>query len=73
VSVAKWRVTWRVFGLMPLRESLGRDRDVTLPADVGRSKKIALNSVGVRSIRDIPGFDFSQVKLNGIGSKPWTT
>jgi predicted RecB family nuclease len=43
--------------------------DVTLLADVGRSKKFALNSVGVKSIRDIPGFDFSRVKLNGIGPK----
>ncbi len=32
--------------------------DVTLLSEVGRSKKIALNSVGVRSIRDIPPFDF---------------
>lgn len=44
-------------------------QDVTLLADVGRSKKIALNTVGVRSIRDIPGFDFSLVKLKGIGPK----
>lgn len=43
--------------------------DVTLLADVGRSKKIALKSVGVRSIRDIPPFDFSLVKLKGIGPK----
>jgi uncharacterized protein len=43
--------------------------DVTLLSDVGRSKKIALNSVGVRSIRDIPAFDFSRVKLKGIGPK----
>jgi len=44
-------------------------QDVTLLADVGRSKKIALNSVGVHSIPDIPGFDFSRVKLKGIGPK----
>ncbi|MBZ5503825.1 MAG: TM0106 family RecB-like putative nuclease [Acidobacteriia bacterium] len=43
--------------------------DVTLLSDVGRSKKVALNSVGVRSIRDIPSFDFSGVKLKGIGPK----
>ena len=43
--------------------------DVTLLADVGRSKKIALNSIGVRSIRDIPGFDFSRVRLSRIGPK----
>lgn len=43
--------------------------DVTLLSDVGRSKKIALNSVGVRTIRDISIFDFSAVKLKGIGPK----
>ena len=43
--------------------------DVTLLSEVGRSRKIALNSVGVRSIRDIPPFDFSRVKLKGIGPK----
>jgi predicted RecB family nuclease len=43
--------------------------DVTLLSDVGRSKKLALNSVGVKSIRDIPVFDFSTVKLRGIGPK----
>jgi predicted RecB family nuclease len=43
--------------------------DVTLLSDVGRSKKLALNSVGVKSIRDIPAFDFSVVKLKGIGPK----
>lgn len=44
-------------------------QDVTLLSDVGRSKKVVLNSVGVKSIRDIPAFDFSQVKLKGIGPK----
>jgi predicted RecB family nuclease len=43
--------------------------DVTLLTDVGRSKKIALNAVGIRSIRDISTFDFSTVKLKGIGKK----
>lgn len=44
-------------------------QDVTLLADVGRSKKVALKSVGVNSIPDIPTFDFSQVKLKGFGPK----
>jgi uncharacterized protein len=43
--------------------------DVTLLADVGRSKKIVLNAVGVRSIQDVAKFDFSTVKLRGIGVK----
>jgi uncharacterized protein len=43
--------------------------DVTLLADVGRSKKIVLNEVGVRSIRDISAFDFSKARLKGIGEK----
>jgi predicted RecB family nuclease len=43
--------------------------DVTLLADVGRSKKVALNAVGIRSIRDISTFDFSTVKLKGIGER----
>lgn len=43
--------------------------DVTLLADVGRSKKVALNAVGIRTIRDISTFDFSTVKLKGIGEK----
>ena len=43
--------------------------DVTLLADVGRSKKIALNAVGVKSIRDVSTFDFSTAKLKGIGEK----
>lgn len=43
--------------------------DVTLLPDLGPSKKQALNAVGVKSIQDIPAFDFSQVKLKGIGQK----
>jgi predicted RecB family nuclease len=43
--------------------------DVTLLAEVGRSKKIILNGVGVRSIQDLAKFDFSAVKLKSIGSK----
>jgi predicted RecB family nuclease len=43
--------------------------DVTLLPDIGRSKKATLNGVGVRSVRDISEFDFSQVKLRGIGAK----
>ncbi|MFZ0885037.1 MAG: TM0106 family RecB-like putative nuclease [Candidatus Acidiferrales bacterium] len=50
-------------------KALVATEDVTLLADVGRSKKIALNSVGVRSIRDVLTFDFSRVKLKGIGPK----
>lgn len=49
--------------------SLVATQDVTLLSDVGRSKKVVLNSVGVKSIRDIPAFDFSRVKLKGIGPK----
>jgi uncharacterized protein len=43
--------------------------DVTLLPDIGRSKKIALNGVGIRSIGDIPKFDFSGVDIKGIGQK----
>jgi uncharacterized protein len=43
--------------------------DVTLLAGVGRSKKIALKAAGVNSIRDVSTFDFSSVKLKGIGDK----
>jgi predicted RecB family nuclease len=43
--------------------------DVTLLADVGRSKKVALNAVGIRTIRDISTFNFSTVQLKGIGEK----
>lgn len=50
-------------------KALVATEDVTLLADVGRSKKTVLNSIGVKSIRDIPPFDFSQVKLKGIGLK----
>ena len=43
--------------------------DVTLLADVGRGKRTALNGVGVRSIHDVAKFDFSALKLKGIGVK----
>lgn len=43
--------------------------DVTLLPDIGRSKKIVLNGAGVRSVQDIPKFDFSAIKLKGIGQK----
>lgn len=43
--------------------------DVTLLPDVGRSKKIALNRVGIRSISDISTFDFSKASIKGIGQK----
>jgi len=43
--------------------------DVTLLPDVGRSKKSALNGIGITSISDIPTFDFSRVKIKGIGQK----
>ncbi len=43
--------------------------DVTLLPDVGRSRKIALNGVGIKKIADIPKFDFSQVDIKGIGQK----
>jgi uncharacterized protein len=43
--------------------------DVTLLADVGRSKKRVLNAAGVRSIHDLAKFDFSAKKLEGIGAK----
>jgi predicted RecB family nuclease len=43
--------------------------DVTLLPDIGRSKKLVLNEAGVKSVRDIPAFDFSRVKLKGIGEK----
>lgn len=43
--------------------------DVSLLADVGRSKKRVLNSAGVRSVHDLANFDFSAKKLNGIGTK----
>jgi predicted RecB family nuclease len=44
-------------------------KDVTLLPDVGRSKKLTLNSAGVRSIPQLAKFDFSRVKLKGIGPK----
>ena len=50
-------------------QTLVAAQDITLLADVGRSKKIALNAVGVRSIKDLAQFDFSAVKLKGIGDK----
>jgi predicted RecB family nuclease len=43
--------------------------DITLLPDVGRSKKLALNAVGLKSIPEIPTFDFSRFKLKGIGPK----
>ncbi|MHB8484947.1 MAG: TM0106 family RecB-like putative nuclease [Candidatus Acidiferrales bacterium] len=43
--------------------------DVTLLPDLGRSKKVSLNGIGVKSIRDISIFDFSQVRLKGFGQK----
>ncbi|MGO9274220.1 MAG: TM0106 family RecB-like putative nuclease [Terriglobia bacterium] len=48
---------------------LHEGQDVTLLPDVGRSKKAALNSAGIRSIAEIPGFDFSGVKVKGVGAK----
>lgn len=50
-------------------KALVAKNDLTLLPDVGRSKKIALNTVGIRSISDIPMFDFSQVQIKGIGQK----
>lgn len=43
--------------------------DVTLLADVGRSKKKVLNGAGVWTIHDLANFDFSTKKLRGIGAK----
>jgi predicted RecB family nuclease len=43
--------------------------DVSLLPDVGRSKKIELNKAGMKTVQDIPRFDFSVVKLKGIGAK----
>lgn len=43
--------------------------DVSLLPDIGRSKKTALNSAGISSIADIPGFNFAGIKLKGIGVK----
>ena len=43
--------------------------DVTLLAEVGRSKKAVLNGAGIRSIHDLANFDFSGKKLKGIGTK----
>ena len=43
--------------------------DVTLLADVGRSKKHVLNAAGVRSIHDLAKFDFSKAKMKSIGAK----
>jgi len=43
--------------------------DLTLLADVGRSKKRVLNAVGIRSIQDLAKFDFSKAKLKGVGTK----
>jgi predicted RecB family nuclease len=47
--------------------------DVTLLPDVGRAKKISLNASGVKTIQDIATFDFSQVRLKGIGPKTVTS
>jgi predicted RecB family nuclease len=44
-------------------------QDVTLLPDVGRSKKLKLNEIGVRSIQQIRELDFSKVALKGIGQK----
>jgi len=44
-------------------------KDVTLLPDVGRAKKLTLRSAGVRSIPQLAKFDFSRVKLKGIGEK----
>ena len=43
--------------------------DVTLLADVGRSRKHILNAGGVQSIHDLARFDFSKARLKGIGAK----
>lgn len=43
--------------------------DVTLLPGMGRSIKTKLSAAGVRSFRDIPGFDFGLVKIKGIGEK----
>ena len=43
--------------------------DVTLLAEVGRSKKLVLSAAGVRSIYDLVRFDFSKARLKGIGAK----
>ena len=43
--------------------------DVSLLPDVGRSKKTELNRAGVKTVQDITRFDFSAVKLKGIGPK----
>jgi predicted RecB family nuclease len=50
-------------------KALANTNDVTLLPDVGRSKKTALNGAGIKSISDIPTFDFSQVSIKGIGQK----
>lgn len=35
----------------------------------GVARKTSLSGIGVKSIRDISTFDFSEVKLKGIGQK----
>ena len=47
----------------PFEKILVAADDVTLLSDIGRSKKIVLNGVGIRSIPDISPFDFSKFKL----------
>ena len=49
--------------------ALTKGQDVTLLSDVGRSKQSVLNAAGIRSIPDIPNFDFSTVRLKGVGAK----
>jgi predicted RecB family nuclease len=44
-------------------------KDVTLLPEIGRAKKLTLKSAGVRSIPELAKFDFSRVKLKGIGPK----
>jgi len=48
---------------------LTQSRDVTLLPDVGRSKQAILDAAGIRSIAQIPSFDFNSVKVKGIGPK----
>jgi predicted RecB family nuclease len=43
--------------------------DITLLPDIGRSRKIVLNEVGIKTIPDLSTFDFSKVKLKGVGQK----
>jgi len=51
------------------QKALETAQDLTLLSDVGRSRKILLNSAGIRSIPQLQKFDFSRVKIKGIGPK----